>query len=1038
MHIADFSIKNPVLVNLLTGAVIVMGLLFALSLPLEMLPSIKLEAVLVKTPFPDASAEDVENLVSVPIEQEIRNVSGVRIVKSVSSEGLSKVIAELYPGEDITEVAREIDSRVRLITGQLPEDAEEPVAEEVRANSPLVSISIFGDVPKDVLSGYAKEFESELMLLGGIDSIASLGLHDPAFWVNLDHQKMMQFGLDIEQIAAAINRKNLDFPGGAFAQGDIEFLLRTEGKIKSEQDLLNIPIAENTQGKHVLLRDVATVVLGEEKEMTRSRTNGRPSVTFSIRKQKDVDIVSTVSDIRRLVEKYESYMPEEMDIALVNDMSVRVQNRRNTMVQSGVLGFLLVLGILALFIESRAALITAMGIPISFLGALILMGLSGLTLNVLSMFGLIMMLGIIVDDALIVVENVQRHISGGMDPIRAALVGTKEVALPVVGTVMTNIAAFLPLFVATGLVGQFLSVIPKVAVFVLCVSLFEVLLIVPSHCAEWLKAPGATRSPVGSAALVRTRRLYLRGLAFSLRNRYRVIACFAVVFFISVFIFIRMPNVMFYFHDTEQVFVRVENPSYSNLGNTAVSVAEVEEVIVKNIPPHVLKNIVSVVGTDMTDPDNVLTANHLATIIVQYEDYSSRSENALELSLETEDKVWESVTGPKQIDFITNMGPPTGKPVDVKISGEHIPMLMSAASEIQKFLDKLPGVSAVSSDLIYGKPEARVEVDEARAAVFGLDTRRIAREVNVIGGGLTVAKTRIGDDEADINLRYKPGDSGVTATLNSHQILTPLGQWVPLGTVADVTPRLTPLEIRRENARRTVGVTAQIDGEVTTSREVNGKLAAFLGEMMESYPQGYSYRFAGEEEEYGQTFSDVKKAGIAALILIYIILASMLRSYFQPFIVMSVLPLCITGVIFGVLLHGHGEPMSLPAIVGMVALLGIVVNDSMLLLDFSNRRVSRLRSRAEAIMFSAKHRFRPIVLTTVTTFAGLFSLMFVYSGEASFLAPMAVSIGFGLLFATFVVLYLVPCLYLALDDISRLRSANLRLPSVPRFSRSGS
>ncbi|MCY3985429.1 MAG: efflux RND transporter permease subunit, partial [Candidatus Dadabacteria bacterium] len=821
-----------------------MGLLFALSLPLEMLPSIKLEAVLVKTPFPDASAEDVENLVSIPIEQEIRNVSGVKIVKSVSSEGLSKVVAELYPGEDITEVAREIDSRVRLITGQLPEDAEEPVAEEVRANSPLVSVSIFGDVPKDVLSGYAKEFENELILLGGIDSIASLGLHDPAFWVNLDQQKMMQFELDIEKIAAAINRKNLDFPGGAFAQGDIEFLLRTEGKIKSEQDLLNIPIAENRQGKHVLLRDVATVTLGEEKEITRSRTNGHPSVTFSIRKQKDVDIVSTVSDIRRLVEKYEGYMPEEIDIALVNDMSVRVQNRRNTMVNSGVLGFLLVLGILALFIESRAALITAIGIPISFLGALILMSLTGMTLNVLSMFGLIMMLGIIVDDALVVVENVQRHISGGMEPLRAAIEGTKEVAVPVIGTVMTNIAAFLPLFVATGLIGQFLSIIPKVAVFVLCVSLFEVLLIVPSHCADWLKPIHASRPPIGSAALFRIRRLYLRGLIFSLRNRYQVIACFAVVFFVSVFIFIRMPSVMFYFHDTEQVFVRVENPSYSSIGTAAAAVAEVEQVIVENIPPHVLKNIVSVVGTDMTDPDNVLTANHLATIIVQYEDYSSRRENALELSLQTEDKVWESVTEPKQIDFITNMGPPTGKPVDVKISGEQIPVLMSAAAEIQKFLDKQPGVNAVSSDLIYGKPEAKVEVDEAKAAVFGLDTRRIAREINVIGGGLTVAKTRIGDDEADINLRYKAGDSGVTATLNAHQMLTPLGQWISLGTVAEVTPRLTPLEIRRENARRTVGITAQIDGEVTTSREVNEKLAVFLGEMMENYPAAYSYRFA--------------------------------------------------------------------------------------------------------------------------------------------------------------------------------------------------
>ncbi len=1016
MHIADFSVRNSFFVNLLMGAIILIGLLFSFSLPLELFPSVKLEMVTVTTSFPGSSAEDVENLVSVPIEQQIKNVSGVKIVKSVSSEGFSRVTAEVYPGEDTRRIAWEIDSRINLIADDLPEDTEEPVTEEQKASFPLVSVSVSGDVPRDILYSSARRLRDELGLLDGVENVTSVGLPDPAIWVYLDYPKMVQFELGIKEISDAINARNLDIPGANFTRDSADFLLRTEGKIRSVKDLLDIPVARSVEGKHVLLRDVATVALGEQRENLRSRINGHPAITFWVEKQKDVDILDTVDRIRELTERYENELPENAEITLAFDRSHWVKSRLQTMLKSGGLGFVLVIILLTLFLDRKAAFIAALGIPVSFLGAAILMEMTGTTLNVLSMFGLIMMLGMVVDDAIIVVENVQRYISRGVEPLRAAVIGTREVAWPVVATVLTNIAAFTPLLLATGLIGQFLSIIPKVAIFALCFSLFEALVIMPSHCADWLPANGKTRSPRGNAPLLRVRGLYLRGLLFALRNRYAVIGCFVVVFSFSVFVFVQIPNVMFYLHDTEEIMVRVENPPSSSLERTAASVAQVEEAVRQSTPTHVLKNTLSMVGMDMSDPDNMfLTGDHVATVLVEYEDYSARKENALELSDIAEDRVGETVTGAKQVDFVTTTGPPTGKPVDVKVSGDDIPVLMEIASRIREYLGSQPGVSAATSNLVYGKPEARVEIDERKAGVFGIDKWSVSREIKALGDGLTVAKTRVGEEEAEINLRYGREDSGVFS-VKSHQVPTPFGQRIPIGTVAEITDSKTPLEIRREKLRRTVTVTAEVDNQVTTSRDVNANLSRYLDSLLDNYP-GYSFRFAGEEEQYTQAISDIKKASLLALLLIYLILASILRSGFQPLIIMSVLPFCITGVIIAILLRG--EPMTLPAIIGMVALLGIVVNDSLLLMSFINRRAKKLPSKAVAIVFSARYRFRPIVLTTLTTFSGLFSLMFAYKGQAGILAPMAASLGFGLVFSTLVILYLVPCLYLVLDDIGK-------------------
>ena len=1011
MHIAEFSVKNPVLVNLLMGAILVVGIMAALRLPLELFPSIKLELVSVTTVFPGASAEDVEKLVTIPIEDEINDISGIKVIRSTSSEGLSQILAEIEAGEDTQKLAQDIRSEVSKVEDKLPEDAEDPITEEFDANFPLISVAIAGDVSKETLRTYGLRFEDEAKLVEGVDNVVTSGLGDPVFWVYVDPEKLRQSEISLEQIASAIDQKNLDLPGGAVEQGDAEFLVRVTGRVEEVDDLIYIPVKRNPDGRHILLKDVARIEQGEQKTRTKARVNGLPAINFWINKQKGADAIETVKGIEKIVEEFKDSKPENIEIYVTNDSSYWVQERFNTMVNSGTIGLVIVLIILALFLDFRSAFLAAIGLPVAFFGAFIIMQFTGVTLNILSMFGLILVLGIIVDDAIIVAENIQRYLQMGLPPIDAAIKGTKEVALPVVATILTNIASFLPLLIATGLIGKFMAVIPTVAIYALLVSLIEALVILPSHCADFSK-PQPKNKPVRKW-VYKMRFYYLKSLVFSLKNRYVTVITFVLMLCLTLIIFAKIPRILFYTRDIAQYFVRVENPTWSKIDSTEESVIEVEEVVREVVPDHVLKDTVSMIGMDISN-DKSDFGDHLATLIVEYEDFDKRSENGIELMEEVRQNVEAQVVGPVKMDFVSNEGPPVGKPVDFRIQGTEFSTLKGLAVEISDHLETIPGVYQASDNLIWGKPEIRINVDETRAALYGLDTRTIARAIRAAAEGLTVSQTRVGTEEADIIVKYELPSGNLMSLLESYQIPASNGGWVPLSNVVTMSTEPSMLNISRYDLERSVRITAEINEQATTASEVNSEIETYLDEKLNEHP-GYSYSFGGEEEQTRESLESIQRSAIIAVLLIYIILASMLRSYTQPFIIMAVLPFALIGVMVGVLLRG--EPLTLPALIGVVALLGIVVNDSLVLMTFINSRAKNM-NRVMAVALSAKHRFRPIVLTTVTTFGGLATLMIKFRGEAAFLAPMAIALGFGLVFATLITLLLIPCLYLMLDDLN--------------------
>ena len=1016
MNLIGFSVKNPVFSNLLMVGVIVTGFLIYLTLPLETFPSVGLETVTVRTSYKGATAEDVERLVTVPIEEEISDLTAIEKVSSVSSEGMSVILVELRPGEDTAKAAQDIDSRISSIRAQLPDDSETPVVKEFEPNFPLINVSIGGAVDPAVLRAHAVKLRDRLRLVKGVGSLTTSGLSDPVFWVDIDPLKLRQHNLSIEDVASAVRERNLDFPGGKVEQGEFEYLIRTVGKIRNTEEILSIPLRAGTG--QVLIGQVAEVTLGTEKDVTRSRINGKPAISFLINKQKDVHASKTVDRIKHELDAARADFPEGIEVFLTNDKSVYAEKRFSTMLKSGSIGLALVLVVLALFLNPRAAAVSAAGIPVSFFGALILMKMAGLTLNLISMFGMVLVIGIIVDDAVVVVENVQRYITAGIAPAKAALVGTREVAVPVLATVFTNLAAFLPLLVASGLIGKFLSIIPQVAIFALVVSMVEAFLIMPSHCAEYLK-PVARRQSRKWVMAVRA--FYMKGLVFSLRKRYAVMGIMAAFLLAALTMASRMPVVIFYVRDTVDFLVRVKMPAQSSLDYTEAAVRQIEDITRDEVPPHMLKNILSVVGVDSAGDDISSTGDHLATVVVEYEDYEKRSENGKEIMNRVRDRVTSSVAGPSLTDFIIDAGPPVGKPVNVRISGADTDVLREISARVEEFLSGVTGVSGVSGDMVLGKSEAAVVVDEGKAAAFGLGTRRVAREVRALGDGLEAALTRVGKEEAAVKLRYRGPPAEIHGLLNSHQIRSDSGGRVSLGDVADIRRDRALLDIRRVNYNRTATVSAEVDQAVITSNRANSEVKGFLSGIIGGYP-GYSFQLGGEEEDFEAALADIIDASLIAIMLIYIILASILNSYAQPVIIMSVMPFALVGVLIGVLLRA--EPFTLPAIIGTVALMGVVVNDSLVLMDFINRR-RREMGRIFAVAVAAKYRFRPIVITSLTTFGGLASLMYQTRGETSFLAPMAIALGFGLLFGTVILLFIIPMLYIMLDDLKIFLSGRL-------------
>lgn len=1020
MRFAEFSINNRVPVNLLLLIMVIGGFIGFNTMPREVFPIVSIDRVAITTSFAGVSPEEIEKQITIPIEKALKSVKGIAHIESSSLEGISMIELELEEGRNMKDVAQDARSRIERIDN-LPEKADDPIIIEIEFEAPIVVIGVSGPLPEKTLREVTDDLEDRIALIDGVGSVTLGGYRDQEIWIELDPDRMYALGVGIREILLALKTRNLDLAGGGLKGKKEELLLRTVGEFKNIADVKNMIIRKHASGRHLRLRDIGSARLTYEEEKGSDRINGERAITLNITKRTKGDAITIMKEVEKTIAEMRPGVPETLTFSLTQNSATWIQSRLKTLYINGAIGFTLVCLTLFTFLNWRMALWTAIGIPASFLGGYLAMPLFGQTVNMLSLFALILVLGLVVDDAIIVTENVYRHLSMGYSPVQAAILGTNQVVLPVLATVATTVAAFIPMMMMTGILGKFMKVIPIVVSIILVISLLEALIILPSHLADFARSPkqssrGKNREDLW---LLRFQGIYQKGLFFVLRWRYLVVT-------VAILITVGLVGTAYYFQkfvlfgtkDIPGFMIMLETPTGTKLEETTRRVAEVEK-LAETLPSEEVNAIVSFSGRQM-DPETgrIKTGSHLGQVYVELADFNLPGrKNGYETLQLMRDKV-RGLLGLSALKIAAlEGGPPVGAAVEVKVRGENLNQLRMRADEMQGFLEKLDGVYDIRDDYSRGKRELQFRVDQDKAALYGLDTASIAEALRTSINGEEATQIRWGDETIDLIVKFAEPYRSDYRYLEQLKIKNATGDLVPLKSVANAVIFEGVNSINRKDHRRTITISADVDTEITTSRDVTQKITEHFSDFNTRYP-GNNFEFGGETEEQRKSVTSLLQAYTITALIIYMILGGLFKSFLQPLVVMFAVPFGIIGVIIGHFVMD--QALSLLSLIGVVALSGIVVNDSLLLVDFINHGRAKGMKHWRSIIMSGRARMRPILLTTLTTTLGLLTLSFQTKGQAGYLAPMAISIVWGLFFATALTLFLVPALFAISDDLIKL------------------
>ncbi len=1047
MSLIRFSINNPLVTNLLLGIVIILGVLSWKSMPQEMFPTIELDAVSINVVFEGASPEEVERQVTIPIEEEFEGMAEIDEMTSTSSEGATSILIKLKSGTDVDQYMRDAQTALDQVT-DLPEEAEEPELVRMKTRFPVISLSLYGDVSRGYLYEQADLVEERMAQIPGVASVGSAGDREWEIWVEVNPFDLAAHGVSLGEVTAALRGNLRDLPGGSLKAREGDILLRGKGVAPRPERIAEIAVRSNETGGQLRLGEVANIELRLEEARTIGRFNGRPSVNLTVTKTLEASTIDVADAVREFAAQLETGLPPTLQVGLFNDLSVYVKNRLNTVKSSGLVGLVLVLLSLYLFLNFRVALITAMGIPVSFLVAVVAIYYLGYTINMVSLFAFLIALGLIVDDAIIVTENMYRHMEMGKPAHEAAHVGAREVLWPVIASTATTVAAFIPMFSIKGVMGAFIEVIPVVVSAALLGSLWEAFGVLPSHAAELLRAgKRARRSGERRVDWSRLLDRYIGWLRWSLENRYFV-ALFSIGILAVTLVFAatRIPFQLFDDVDVGQFFINAEAPQTYSLDDTARLATQMEQVVMSSLGEQDLHSLLTNVGVSFIDFNRFQIGSHYIQLVVDLE--KARPEGFIErfvsplVSLDfdargvrtraTEDIINElrdrlqEVAGIQRISIQRPQGGPAGADIEVGVTGNDVGILRDEATRIVDYLQRLPGVHDVRQNLETGKLEYFYSLN-ARGKELGLRQSDLADAVRTGFLGVEAVHVTRGNKRVPVRVIY-PESIRSGSELAELPLVLDDGRLVYLGDVATITTGRGMNTINRRDTRRLGIVTAEVDDQVTTPLEVTELVRREFGTIGERLP-GYELTFLGEKKDASESFSGMKDALVISAAIIFFILAALFRSLLDPLVVMIAIPFGVIGVVFGHMLFDYN--LQFLSAIGFLALTGIVVNDSLILVNFAKRMRGEGMERSDALVEAGRVRVRPILLTSITTFLGISPLIFFATGQTAFLSPMAVSLGFGLLFATAVILIAIPSFYLIADDLREWTLARFRA----RFSR---
>ena len=1025
----DWFARNSVAANLLMAFIAVSGVIGLLNIRGEDFPLVSLDMLTVEVPYLGAAPEEVEEGVCIRIEEAIQGIDGIKQITSTAAENMGTVLIEVELGADVRRVLDDVKNRVDAID-TFPELTEKPIISELLPRINVIYLAVSGPVGERTLKSVAERVRDDLASIPQISQIELVGARPYEISVEVSEAALRRHALTFDDVARAVRRSSLDLPGGAVRSESGEVLLRTVGQAYRGAEYERLVLLARPDGTRLHLGDVATVVDGFAETDQSARFDLEPAILVSVLRsgaQSDLEISDLVL---AYVARTAPTLPPGISLTVWQNEGRVLSDRLWLMARNGATGFALVFIVLALLTELRLAFWVSLGIPISFLGAFMVMSVFDVTANFVSTFAFILVLGIVVDDAIIVGENVFRHREAHGDRLRSAIEGALEISKPVVFAVLTTVAAFSPLFFVPGEVGKVARFVPLVVVPCLLFSLVECLAILPAHLAHtgtprqgpWRRFQKRIANGLGAVG----RNVYRPALAVALRWRYLALATGIATLVLTAGI-VLSGRIAFHFFpapEAELISGSLTLPAGTPVAATSAAVARLEggaerlrRDVLARTGQDVFRHVYAAVGDQPMagdGPGNAgafgTAAPHIGQVMIELAPAEERNLRAEELG-----NLWRALTGPipeaTSLTFGTS-GPTAGNDVDVMLVGPDVEQLTMAANAVKAQLRTYAGVYDVSDTFQRGKEEVQLGITP-QAETLGLSLLDLGHQVRQAFYGEEAQRIQRGRDDIRVMVRYPSDQRRSLGNLEDMRIRTPEGGEVPFRLVAAVEPGRGYASIKRVDRQRAVNVTAAIDESTTTSAVVTGALEGrILPDVLAAHP-GVRYSLEGVQAEQ-QDFLGALLIGFAlALFGIFALLAIPLKSYAQPLIIMSAIPFGFVGAVWGHIIMG--VDVSMMSVMGLVALAGVVVNDSLVMVDFINRN-RKDSSLVAAVQQAGAERFRPIVLTSLTTFAGLAPIMFEGSHVAEFILPLAVTLAFGVVFATFITLILVPTLYMIMED----------------------
>ncbi|MEE1576096.1 MAG: efflux RND transporter permease subunit [Deltaproteobacteria bacterium] len=1041
MHPSHIAIRNPVFIFIIVLIISLWGYISYRQIPREAAPDIQIPLLIVTIPFPGASPEDVESLITNKAEQELQTIKNLKEIKSTSSEGVSALTLEFTSDFDITEARTKVREKMDLIKPDFPDDAEDYSINEINlSEQPLMILNLAGEMGLLALTNLADEVKEEIEGIPGILEVRRAGGLEKEIRVYVNPDKLNYYNLDLNQVSTAISSENTNLPGGSVEMGPTKYLIRVPGEFETP-DGINEALISAPDQVPVRVRDVARVIFGYKETSSKSRLDGYESVSLSIIKRSGENLLAIRDSVIKIVTELEGKYEGDVKFSILSDAGKRVQKIVTDLENNIISGFILVFLVLLLVMGISNSLLVATAIPLSFLVSIILMNSLGYTLNIVVLFSLILSLGLLVDNAIVVVENIYRHRQAGKKRVEAAMIGVKEIAVPVMTSTITTVAAFFPLIFMPGIAGEFIKFLPKTLIITLSSSLFVAMLINPVLCSTLMRVKtrkGITPDfdelkLVDQSRILRGYRWLLKGV---LKWRFSLLFMFLILF-VGIFYlygtktFPRKGIEFFPKTEPEEAVVNITAPMGTTLEVSDRYVRKVEGFLEGDMEK--LEAVVANVGQrrGFGGSSSGSTTTYLSHIVLAFPNWEEWIEKPSVMIKELRRKL-DQMAGVEVKLSQAQAGPPTGMPLNIEVRGEDFTQMILAVEDIKQRIKNVPGLVDLTDDFDRSRPELKVMIDRDKASRLGLRAREIASTVRTAFNGKKVSVFRDGTEEYEIWVQLDQSFRQNQADLASLFIFTPTGELVRLSEIATVDSGPSYGSIRHVDTDRAITISGdafRIPGPVLV--KLAQKALAGL-----NLPDGVSMRFTGENEDRQETQKFIGQALIIAIFLILLVMIAQFNSIAIPLIVITSVFMSIMGVLIGLIIHDRPFGIIMTG-VGTVALAGIVVNNAIVMLDFVKQLRKQGFTAVDAMVTAAAVRFRPVMLTAITTILGLAPLAIgmdidftrdtpiIFGAEGgSFWKSMALAIMYGLGVATFLTLFMVPVLY------SLIESARSRISRI--------